>query len=376
MGLTTETLLFETHPSISEYVEAHRTLPVAESLAHYLRDIGCDVVIALTHQGLKRDLDLAKYVPEIDVIVGGHSHTYLDEPAMVGDVIVTQDGKWGEDLGIQKLRFERSSNEPEARFKLAKMENEFVPLSPDKPEDDGMKAFIADFQRRFDAEMGKVICTAAHDFPVDKVRLEEIALADVICDAMRSVTDSDVVLFNGGNFRAPLDAGEVTYGDLYGVLPYDNFLMKITLSGERLRDCLEYAGLQYGDGGYPQVSGMSLVYVDMQLAGAFIGETPPTEFELDYESAEWTVAIPVNTPASGWTAIDNDAEYTMLTTDFLAIGGDGFPLSEDPYGPGYTGLEQRATFALWAGQQGVLSGGTDDRVQFIWVNMENPGLRD
>ncbi len=66
----------------------------------------------------------------------------------------------------------------------------------------------------------------------------------------------------------------------------------------------------------------------------------------------------------------------MLCTDFLAQGGDGFPLNEDPYGPGYTGLEQRATFAMWAAQQRVLKGGTDGRVQFYWINMENPGLVD
>jgi len=375
IGLTTETLLFETHPSIAEHAMAHRALPVAQSLARYLRDIGCDIVIALAHEGYNRDLKLAEAVPELDVIVGGHTHTFLEKPTLVGDVVVTQDGQWAENLGVLKLKFERSREEG-ARFKLVSCEENFEPLKPGSPEDDGLKVFIADYQRRFDEEMGKFICTAAQEFPASDVRLAENALADLICDAMLSVTKSDVVLFNGGNFRAPLDMGDITYGDLYGVLPYDNFLMKVKLSGERLRECLEYGGLQYGDGGSPQVSGMSVVYVDMKLAGIFIGDTPPTEFKIDFNSDGAPVATPINPPATDWAPLDDNAEYTMLTTDYMATGGDGYPLKEDPYGPSFTGLEQRASFALWAGQQRVLEKKTDGRLQFFWVNMENPGLKD
>jgi 2',3'-cyclic-nucleotide 2'-phosphodiesterase (5'-nucleotidase family) len=355
IGLTTETLLSETHPSNAKSVSALPATPVCSSMAKYLRAIGCDIVIALGHQGYNRDMAMAAEVPELDVVVGGHTHTFLDEPMLVGDVVVTQNGQWSENLGILKLTFERPVGDPAARFELVSLENEYKPMAGVEPKDDGMEAFIADYQRRFDAEMGKVVCEAAHDFPVEDIRLAENALADVICDAMRGATDSDCVLFNGGNFRAPLFEGPVTFGDLYSVLPYDNFMMRVPVSGEKLIQCLEYAGLQYGDGGFPQVSGLMLHYEDMLLTEALIAAG---EDDAD------------------WVPIDPEAEYLMLVTDFLAIGGDGFPLNEDPYGPGYTGLEQRATFALWASQQRVLEGATDGRVVFDWVNMTNPGLAD
>ena len=374
IGLTTETLLGETHPKIKDYVNVYPPLPIVRDLARFLRGIGCDVVVALGHQGYNRDLALAEAVPELDVVVGGHTHTYLDEPTRVGDVLVTQNGDWGRNLGILQLTFTRDSRDE--RFKLAEYTNEYKPLSPDAAVDFGLESFIGDYDRRFEAEMGKYVCTAAHDFPVDEVRLAENALADLICDSMRSVTDADVTLFNGGNFRAPLAAGDITFGDLYSVLPYDNFMMKVTLSGARLREVLAYAGRQYGDGGFPQVSGMSVVYVDMQLAGVFVGENPPTEFEIGWLADGTPVATPADTTQDGWAWLEDEAEYTLLTNDFLAVGGDGFPLAEDPYGPGYLGLEQRATFAQWAAQQRNLEKRTDGRVQFIWVNKENPGLAD
>ncbi len=351
IGVTSETLLGETHPKVKDYVDVYPPTPIVQSLARYLRGIGCDIIIALCHEGYNRDLALAEAVPELDVVVGGHSHTFLDEPTLVGDVIVTQNGQWAENLGVLKLTFERAA--PGERFKLANLQNEYKPLDPAQPQDDGLRAFIGDYEQRFEAEMGKFVCTAAHDFQVDDVRLAENALADLICDSMRSVTEADVCLFNGGNFRAGLAAGDVTFGDLYSVLPYDNFMMKIPINGAHLREVLAYAGQQYGDGGCPQVSGLRLRYVDLQLVSA------------EAQGADGT-----------WAPIVDNQQYTLLTNDFLAVGGDGFPLSEDPYGPGYLGLEQRATFALWASQQREIAKATDGRVVFEWETMENPGLAD
>ncbi len=350
IGLTTETLLTETHPSISQSVAAHPALPVARSLARYLRSIGCDIIIALTHQGYPRDLAMAKAVPELDVVVGGHTHTYLDEPTLIDNVVVSQSGKWGEQIGVLRLTFTRPADEPATRFALAEVDGEYQQMLPALPEDDGMKVFIADYQQRFSAEMDVVVCTALHDFPDADIRLAESALANMVCDAMRTVTESDVTLFNAGNFRAPLYAGPVTFGDLYAVLPYDNFMMKVPVTGAKLREVLTFAGTQYGDGGFPQISGMRLRYVDMELVEVLIGD--------------------------GQLPLTDDMELTMLTNDFLAVGGDGFPLSEDPYGVSYLGLEQRATFAKWASQQHEISKETDGRVVFEWVEMENPGLRD
>lgn len=351
IGLTTETLALETNPKIQDRVLAYRAIPVAKQLAGYLRSVGCDVVIVLAHEGYNRDIELARNVPDVDVVVGGHSHTFLTAPTVVDSgegrsVVVTQDGCYGENLGVLKLTFTRDS--AEERFRLAGHEAAFVPLTPGEPQDDGLMAFLNDYDSRLQAEMNKIVCTAAQDFPVDEVRIRENALANLVADAMRQVAEADVALFNGGNFRSPIAAGPVNYGALYQLLPYDNFMMKVKVSGAKLREILEYAGTQYGDGGFPQVSGMRIRYVDGQLAEVTVGGEP----------------------------LDPAREYLLLVTDFLASGGDGFPLKEDPYGASFTGLEERSSFALWASQVGELKGATDGRVVFEWVNVPDPGMKD
>ncbi len=338
IGLTTETLAGETIPKIKDQVLIYPATPVVKELAGYLRSIGCDIVIALGHQGYNRDLAMAKAVPELDVIVGGHTHTFLDDPTQVGNVVVTQDGCFGVQLGVLRLSFTRSG--PGERFSLAGYTSEFVPMSPGLPEDDGLKALVGDYNDRFEAEMSKVVCTSLQDFSVEKVRQEESALGDMVADALRAQVGADVALFNGGNFRSGLYNGPITFGALYEMLPYDNFLLRLKVSGSRLREVLAHGGSQWGDGGFPQVSGMRLRYLDGKLAEASIGGEP----------------------------LDDSREYTLLVTDFVGSGGDGYPFAEDPYGPGLTGLEQRATFALWASQQHELSYETDGRVVFEWSN--------
>jgi len=344
-GLTTETLATETHPKVGEQIRVFPAIPVARYLAGYLRSVGCDVVIALAHEGYERDLKLAAAVPDIDVVVGGHSHTFLTEPTKVGNVVVTQDGCWGENLGVLKLTFDRA--DPSQRFALTGFGENYEPLTPDLAQDDGLTAFIGDYNQRLEVEMNKVVCSSAQDFPLDNVRTGENALADLAADALRSIAEADVAIFNGGNFRSPIDAGTVNYGELYQLLPYDNFLMKVRVSGARLREILAYAGTQYNDGGFPQVSGMRVHYVDTKLTDVTIGGAP----------------------------LDDDAQYTLLVTDFVASGGDGYPLKEDPYGASFTGLEQRASFALWASQKGTLSGGTDGRVVVEWKEMQPPAAQ-
>jgi 5'-nucleotidase / UDP-sugar diphosphatase len=346
IGLTTETLLGETIPKVKDSVDVYPATPVVRQLAGYLRSIGCDIVIALGHQGYNRDLAMAEAVPELDVIVGGHSHTQLDAPTRVGDVLVTQAGEWGKYVGVLKLTFTRDSEAE--RFRLASYENEYQPMKPGLPEDDGIKSFIADYNERFEGEMSKVVATNLMDFPNATIRTEESPLANLVTDALRTQVGADVAIFNGGNFRSGMDAGPLTFGELYEVLPYDNFLLKLQVSGQKLWDTLAYAGGQYGDGGFPQVSGLRVRYLDGVLQSVTVGDTP----------------------------LDLGQTYTLLVTDFLGSGGDGFPFSEDPYGPGLTGLEQRATFALWASQQRELSAQKDGRVVFEWSSGQPPAAGD
>ncbi|MBN2083159.1 bifunctional metallophosphatase/5'-nucleotidase [bacterium] len=339
IGLVRESFTQDLYYKLGDQVSFCPVEPVAIALGYYLHWIGCDIIVAVTHQGLIYDLQLAQTVPELNVIVGGHSHTFMEKPERVGNAIVTQDGEWAKSLGVLKLEFARPNST--APFALTAYSEEFIPLGPDRPADAQIAELVEAYRQQFEQAMSEVVCTNARAVAVDSVRYEENAFADQVADALLEISGADCVLFTGGNFQAALSAGEVTLGDICTALPLDHPLLRVEVSGAKLREMLAWAGTQCGRA-FPQVAGMRLYYIDGQLVDAKVG---------------------------GQT-LDDEAVYTVLLIDYLACNVAEFPLIEDPLGPAATGLKQRTAFIDWARQRQVLEMATDGRVVFEWEEID------
>jgi 2',3'-cyclic-nucleotide 2'-phosphodiesterase (5'-nucleotidase family) len=99
---------------LSPYYFEH-PIDIAAEIVPTLRP-ECDLLIALTHTGFRADMELAESVAGIDLVVGGHSHTVLNEPAMVGDTAIVQTGFWGHYLGKTEITI--AGARPEIRTTL------------------------------------------------------------------------------------------------------------------------------------------------------------------------------------------------------------------------------------------------------------------
>lgn len=108
IGLLTD-IMTSVDRSVAERLEYIDPVSVTNRHASYLKNKkGCDLVICLTHIGYDQDLQLAARTRNVDIIVGGHSHTSLEEPAMVDNlegkqVVVVSDGYWGITMGNLKI---------------------------------------------------------------------------------------------------------------------------------------------------------------------------------------------------------------------------------------------------------------------------------
>ena len=128
-------------------------------------------------------------------------------------------------------------------------------------------------------------------------------LANLVTDAMRGASGADIVITNGGGIRASIPAGDITMGSIYTVLPFDNSLVVIELSGKDL-----LAALEHGIGNYPsqagsfaQVSGLTFTFDPSKPAGSRILEV-----------------LVAGEP------LEADRLYAVATNDFMAAGGDGY----------------------------------------------------
>ena len=120
---------------------------------------------------------------------------------------------------------------------------------------------------------------------------------------MRVASRADVTIINGGGIRASIKKGDMRVKDVYTVLPFDNYIVAIKLTGKRIIEALEHgvSAIEEGAGRFPQVSGLTFTYSRSARAGSRIKE------------------IFIN-----GKPIEPDKEYIVATNDFLAAGGDGY----------------------------------------------------
>lgn len=144
--------------------------------------------------------------------------------------------------------------------------------------------------------------------PFTKAYETESTLGDLLADALRDATGADVAVVNSGGIRAGLRAGELTYGDMFDVSPFDNFVSVVTMSGADLREALRITAT--GERGILQVSGIRYT-IDRN---ADSGRPMPQRDRVK------ALMLANGTP------IDPNVLYRVAMPDFLSTGGEGLTL--------------------------------------------------
>jgi 2',3'-cyclic-nucleotide 2'-phosphodiesterase (5'-nucleotidase family) len=271
-----------------------------ETARHYLPELQsqADLIIALSHAGYDQDVALAQAVDGIDVIVGGHTHTFMEMPRKVGDTIIVQAGAKGEVLGRLELTVDLATGKvvEYSKLQVLRMVSSKVPVVNEEARElvDAALAMAAETMNQPIGETASALRLGS---------IGEFALGNLIVDAMLAAEidgrQADIAFHNNGGIRADLPEGPVNYGQIYAVLPFDNQLMAMDLTGEQILDILEHSVSQRL--GRMQVAGLSF---------RFSGSKPPGSRVL-----EVTVA---------GKPLDAERAYRVITLDYLASGGDGY----------------------------------------------------
>ena len=318
-----------------------------------LTEQGVNIIIALTHVGLPMDIAIAEAVTGIDVIVGGHSHTYLSSsdpdragayPTMAsnpdGDFVpIVQAYAYSKYLGHLEVTFDDDGN-------VVYASGDTMLLDASVEPDAEIAARVAELAGPIEEAMGEVIgeSTDVIEGSREVCRAMECAMGNLVADAMLArVAEQgiDVAIQNGGGLRATIDAGEITMGEVFSVLPFQNTLATFQLTGAGIIEALEngVSQVEEGAGRFPQVSGMSYTFDLSQEPGSRISN----------------VMI-------GGEPIDMDATYGVVSNNYMRGGGDGYASFVDAenaydFGPG---LEE--VVATYIGENSPYAPYTDGRI--------------
>ncbi|MGC8669375.1 MAG: bifunctional metallophosphatase/5'-nucleotidase [Chthonomonadales bacterium] len=199
-----------------------------------------DLVIAVTHLGYEVDRRLAREVPGIDVIVGGHSHTLLDGPVFVASTqpgytrgtLIVQDFQWAGTLGELDLALVRDAA---GGWRIQRSFGKLIPVTSSVPEDPHVAKVVAAYWRPIAHKYGRVVGNAADDFAETE---HDDANYHLVADAVREAVGSDFDLENIGGVRANLAKGPITYEDVVELDPFSNTIVTFDITGSELKEIL------------------------------------------------------------------------------------------------------------------------------------------
>lgn len=280
-------------------------IDTAIKLYRELNEQGIHTVVALTHQTMGADKALARAVP-LDIILGGHEHEQLY--AHSGRSPILKVGSDARFAGRVDLHISRSNG------KVNSIDWAILPVDEAIPLDATTSAAIEKYERQLNDTLGLPVgrTRIALDARQENNRRQETNLANLITDAFRAHTKADVALINGGSVRSnsTYGPGPLTRKDILSILPFENPIVKVEITGRVLRLAIEYGLARIAedreDGRFPQVSGMQFRYDPRRPPGSRV------------------LAIAVH----GKPLID-DRVYTLTTSTYLLNGGDGYAMLKD-----------------------------------------------
>ena len=295
--------------------------------AHLKQDEDCDLVVAVTHigaeheAGRENDYDLARSSRDIDIIIGGHSHTVIlpdnstpECPSVVANadgrpVLVVQTGKYGRNLGYIKIDLDAVEEGTPADFNYT-----LIPVTDRFPADTldkDMAAHITPYREQLLAVDSHVIARCAADMPnyhrtgafvnwtSDFAEYYGRHVADSLRDAGGDIPLLDFAMMNVGGIRHPMKEGDVTEGQILATFPFSNRMTLVAIKGADFIDAMRIAAEKHGEA----VSNAIRVVTD------------------DYDRV---VRVVVN-----GEEMDPDRTYLMATINYLAWGNDDFaPLAK------------------------------------------------
>ncbi|MFR9058592.1 5'-nucleotidase C-terminal domain-containing protein [Eubacterium callanderi] len=321
-GLISPDVYSSTAPENVKDVRFDDAVEAAKKTVSKLKnDEKCDVIIALTHigmtekEGMLSSRDIAKAVPEINVIIDGHTHAQYDE--VVGNTLIAQTGAYFSNAGIVKIFYE-----PDSRKIVNTVGRVISPADAEAYESNWeVSKTIEDIEARQKPVLNQVV--GKTDVPLEgsaiKTYTEETNLGRVITSAYLETTGADIAFENCGGIRASIAAGDITKGSVIGVSPFGNYLVTKKITGADLKSILEkslemgannlkayqegkHEWPANGGGSYLQIGGMKVAYdparsLDNRLVSVDIGGAP----------------------------LDLDSTYTVVTNQFVASNASKYP---------------------------------------------------
>lgn len=289
-----------------------------------LKKMGITKIIGLSHAGVGRDQEVAKRIDGIDIIVSGHSHTFLSNTDASAEgpypivmrspsgapVLMVSSGAWGKHLGRLDVTFD-GNGVPTA------WEGGPILIDSSVPPDSSIEAEVAELNKPLEELQKKTIGSSKINMEGTELlcRMGECPIGNLVADAMlwaAADRDAQIAFTNGGGIRAGIPAGDISRGRIIEVLPFGNTLSYFEMRGADIKVALENSvsradnPMGGGTGRFLHVSGLRYTWNPDLPTGARV------------------VKVEARNQHGTFEPIKSDSHYKVVTNSFLRRGGDGY----------------------------------------------------
>ncbi|MGP3561549.1 bifunctional metallophosphatase/5'-nucleotidase [Geobacillus sp. BK01] len=276
--------------------------PPFDMLAAAVADVKrqADCVVVLSHLGVNEDEKMAAMIPDVDIILGSHTHHVFPEGKMVNGTLLCAAGKYGKYVGVVMLDIEQHRL---ARASATVVDVDTLPRS--EQVERHLHCLEQDSLARLAAEQVAVL---EDDLPLNW--FAPSPLGNLLASALREWCGADIGMVNAGVLLEPLEKGPVTKKDLHRICPHPLNPCKVKLRGAELKEIMLEAHTERmkhlrfkGFGFRGEVMG-EMVYDGVEI-----------ETELEEDGAWHIRGIRIN-----GEPLDPERTYDVATTDMFAIG--------------------------------------------------------
>ena len=314
IGLSTPETQFKTKPENVAGLEFRDPVKAATEWANKLKagsvpEGKADVVIALTHLGAAQAssdktitgeaTDLTK-IESIDGIIAGHTHNQV--AGEVNGKPIIEGYYSGRTLANLKMTFDKDSNK---LISIDPMADTLYERKDTLKDDENALKIYNEYKEKLGPVLNEVVGITDIELSHDRFNHKGTSpLGYWTCDVMRKEVGAQIGITNGGGLRTSIPKGDITMGKLYEVMPFDNTLVTMKITGAQLKQAIEH-GIYNEKYGWVQVAGVKVYYDSNKEAGNRI-----SDMFLD-----------------DGTKIEMDKLYTVVTNDFMSTGGDEYDFS-------------------------------------------------
>ncbi|MGL4655267.1 MAG: 5'-nucleotidase C-terminal domain-containing protein [Sarcina sp.] len=304
LGLATPESAYKTKPENVATLEFKNPTEATDTWSKHLREVEkVDLVIVLSHLGAEQSedgtiigeaADLAKTAKDVDAIICGHSHEYI--AGEVNGVPVVQADNKGRALG--KLEIDKFAD---GKVTITPSYDKLYTRVSTLPEDSVTKTIVEKYEADLNPILNEVIATTDTDLVHDRKYNGVTKLGQLTTQYMAEIAGTQIALTNSGGIRTSIAKGNITVGNMWDVMPFDNTLVTMKLKGSDLKRVMEH-GVMNTNVGWVQYHGLRVYYDSKKEAGNRISSMRLLD----------------------GTKIEMDKYYTVVTNDFMYSKGDNF----------------------------------------------------